>query len=158
MNDLSLNAQAIILLTAYFNKGDKPLTIMEYSRFASWLLQNNMKPSDLLELNAREILEDWNDEKITQDQILSLLARGNAMAISLQKWQNCGIWIITRADAEYPARLKQRLGQKAPPILYGAGNKKILNTKGVAIIGSRDASSDDCTSRLQCCLRCCKRG
>ncbi len=143
MNDLSLNAQAIILLTAYFNKGDKPLTIMEYSKFASWLLLNNMKPSDLLELNAREVLEDWDDTKITQDRILSLLARGNAMAISLQKWQNCGIWIITRADPEYPVRLKKRLGQKAPPILYGAGNKKILNTKGVAIIGSRDASSDD---------------
>lgn len=143
MNDLSLNAQAIILLTAYFNKGDKPLTIMEYSKFASWLLQNNMKPSDLLELNAREVLEDWDDTKITQDRILSLLARGNAMAISLQKWKNCGIWIITRADLEYPVRLKKRLGQKAPPILYGAGNKKILNTKGVAIIGSRDASSDD---------------
>jgi len=143
MNDLSLNAQAIILLTAYFNKGDKPLTIMEYSKFASWLLQNNMKPSDLLELNTREILENWGDTKITQDRILSLLARGNAMAISLQKWQNCGIWIITRADPEYPVRLKKRLGQKAPPILYGAGNKKILNTKGVAIIGSRDASSDD---------------
>lgn len=143
MNDISLNAQAIILLTAYFNKGDKPLTIMEYSKFASWLLQNNMKPSDLLELNAREVLEDWDDTKITQDRILSLLARGNAMAISLQKWQNCGIWIITRADSEYPVRLKKRLGQKAPPILYGAGNKKILNTKGVAIIGSRDASSDD---------------
>ena len=143
MNDLSLNAQAIILLTAYFNKGDKPLTIMEYSKFASWLLLNNMKPSDLLELNAREVLEDWDDTKITQDRILSLLARGNAMAISLQKWQNCGIWIITRADPEYPVRLKKGLGQKAPPRLYGAGNKKILNTKGVAIIGSRDASSDD---------------
>lgn len=143
MNDLSLNAQAIVLLTAYFNKGDKPLTIMEYSKFASWLLQNNMKPSDLLELNAREVLEDWDDTKITQNRILSLLSRGNAMAISLQKWQNCGIWIITRADPEYPVRLKKRLGQKAPPILYGAGNKKILNTKGVAIIGSRDASSDD---------------
>lgn len=143
MNDLSLNAQAIILLTAYFNKGDQPLTIMEYSKFASWLLQNNMKPSDLLELNTREVLEDWNDTKITQNRILSLLSRGNAMAISLQKWQNCGIWIITRADLEYPIRLKKRLGQKAPPILYGAGNKKILNTKGVAIIGSRDASSDD---------------
>lgn len=143
MNDLSLNAQAIILLTAYFKKGDKPLTIMEYSKFASWLLQNNMKPSDLLELNAREVLEDWDDTKITQNRILSLLSRGNAMAISLQKWQNCGIWIITRADPEYPVRLKKRLGQKAPPILYGAGNRKILNTKGVAIIGSRDASSDD---------------
>lgn len=114
MNDLSLNAQAIILLTAYFNKGDKPLTIMEYSKFASWLLQHNMKPSDLLELNAREVLEDWDDTKITQDRILSLLVRGNAMAISLQKWQNCGIWIITRADPEYPARLKKEIGTKGP--------------------------------------------
>lgn len=143
MNDLSLNAQAIILLTAYFNKGDNPLTIMEYSKFASWLLQNNMKPSDLLELHTSEVLKDWYDAKITQDRILSLLARGNAMAISLQKWQNCGIWIITRADLDYPVRLKKRLRQKAPPILYGAGNKKILNTKGVAIVGSRDASLDD---------------
>jgi len=143
MNDLSLNSQAIILLTAYFNKGDKPLTITEYSEFATWLLQNNMKPSDLLELNVQEVLQDWIHSKISKERILSLLGRGNAMAISLQKWQNCGIWILTRADPEYPIRLKKRLGQKAPPILYGAGNKKILNTKSVAIIGSRDASSAD---------------
>ena len=57
------------------------------------------------------------------------------MAISLQKWQNCGIWIITRADPEYPVRLKKRLGQKAPPILYGAGNKKILNTNAIKLYG-----------------------
>lgn len=143
MNDLNLNSQAIILLTAYFNRGDNPLTINEYSKFASWLLEHNLRPSDLLEQNVRKVLESWSDIKVTQDRIMSLLARGNTMAISLQKWQNCGIWIITRADSEYPIRLKKRLGQKAPPILYGAGNKKILNTKGVAVIGSRDASADD---------------
>ena len=65
------------------------------------------------------------------------------MALSLQKWQNFGIWIMTRVDEEYPIALKRKLGQKSPPILYGAGDKKILNTKGITIVGSRDASMDD---------------
>ncbi len=143
MNEISLNSQAIILLTAYFNKDDKPLTITEYSKFASWLLENNMKPSYLLEFDVLDILNNWNDIKITKERLISLLNRGNAMAINLHKWQNSGIWVITRADSEYPKKLKSRLGHKAPPILYGSGNKKILNTLGVAIIGSRDASSND---------------
>lgn len=42
MKKLSLNSQAIILLTAYFNKNDKPLTVTEYSNLATWLLKYNM--------------------------------------------------------------------------------------------------------------------
>lgn len=143
MNNISLNSQAIILLTAYFNKGDKPLTNMEYSKFALWLLEKKMQPANLLELNARELLENWNESKITIERLLALLNRGNAMAISLEKWQNSGIWVTTRADVDYPKKLKLKLGNKAPSILYGAGNKKIFNTKGVAIIGSRDANGYD---------------
>ena len=52
---ISPNSQAIILLTAYFNKNDKPLTISEYSQFAIWLLENNFQPSDLL--NDNKILK-----------------------------------------------------------------------------------------------------
>ncbi|WP_298062549.1 DNA-processing protein DprA [uncultured Campylobacter sp.] len=143
MKQLSLNSQAIILLTAYFNKNDKPLTITEYSNLATWLLKYNMTPADLLATNNIDILKEYEGSKIIQDRILSLLDRGNAMALSLQKWQNFGIWVITRADEEYPIVLKRKLGQKSPPILYGAGDKKILNTKSIAIVGSRDASIDD---------------
>lgn len=46
-------------------------------------------------------------------------------------------------DREYPHRLKKMLAHKAPPILYEAGEKKILRTKGVAIIGSRNVSDRD---------------
>ena len=143
MKQLSLNSQAIILLTAYFNKNDKPLTITEYSNLATWLLKYNMTPADLLATNNIDILKEYEGSKIVQDRILSLLDRGNAMALSLQKWQNFGIWVITRADEEYPIVLKRKLGQKSPPILYGAGDKKILNNKSIAIVGSRDASIDD---------------
>lgn len=143
MDKMSLNSQAIILLTAYFNKGDNPLSIGEYSNFASWLFDNSLTPADLLDIDVRDKISTWGDNKVTKERLLSLLSRGNAMAISLQKWQNAGIWIVTRADEDYPKRLKKHLGQKAPPILYGAGNKKIFNTQGVAVVGSRDASTDD---------------
>lgn len=143
MNNISLNSQAIILLTAYFNKGDKPLTIGEYAKFANWLLENNYQPSNLLDLDNQSILTQYLDKKVSKERVTTLLNRGNSMAIALERWQNSGIWVITRADAEYPSKLKKKLGQKAPPILYGAGNKKIFNTRGVAIIGSRDASIED---------------
>lgn len=143
MDNLSLNAQAIVLLSAYFNKGDKPLTVMEYAKFAIWLKERGREPGDLLKEQATEILKGWEDKKITLERIEKLLARGNAMAIALQKWQNAGIWILTRADVEYPKRLKKRLGHKAPPLLYGAGDKKILKTRGVAIVGSRNVGNED---------------
>ena len=143
MDNLSLNAQAIVLLTAYFNKGDKPLTVTEYAKFAIWLKERGREPSDLLKEKMTEILKGWEDKKITLERIEKLLARGNAMAIALQKWQNAGIWVLTRADAEYPKRLKKRLGHKAPPLLYGAGDKKILKTRGVAIVGSRNVGNED---------------
>ena len=143
MNETHLNSQAIILLTAYFGKGDKPLTATEYGKFAQWLLSKEMTPADLLQNNPAEVIKDWADKKISTERILTLLDRGNAMAIAMQKWQNAGIWVLTRADREYPQKLKQTLKHKSPPMLYGAGEKKILRTKGVAIIGSRAVSPED---------------
>jgi predicted Rossmann fold nucleotide-binding protein DprA/Smf involved in DNA uptake len=143
MDKTNLNSQAIILLTAYFNVGDKPLTITEYGKFAKWLLSKERSPSDLLEKNAQEIIEGYEEKKVTPERLLRLLDRGNAMAIAMQKWQNAGIWVLTRADKEYPYKLKKILGHKAPPILYGAGEKRIFRTKGVAIIGSRNVSETD---------------
>ena len=143
MNSTNLNSQAIILLTAYFNKGDKPLTITEYGKFAQWLLSKKKTPADLLQSDPQELIRDYEDKKVTQERLLTLLDRGNAMAIAMLKWQNAGIWIVTRADKEYPQKLKQVLKHKSPPILYGAGEKKILRTKGVAIIGSRNVSEVD---------------
>ena len=102
-----------------------------------------MTPADLLKLNSQEVIDGYEDKKVTQERILLLLDRGNAMAIAMQKWQNAGIWVLTRADKEYPQKLKQVLKHKSPPILYGAGEKKILRTKGVAIVGSRNVSLED---------------
>ena len=55
----------------------------------------------------------------------------------IERWQTCAIWVVSRADAEYPRRLKTRLREDAPAVLYGCGDMALLETGGLAVVGSR---------------------
>ena len=50
---------------------------------------------------------------------------------------------MTRSDPDYPERLKRRLRLDSPAVLFGCGNKSLLDKGGVAVIGSRNANEDD---------------
>lgn len=145
--NLSKSSQAIILLTSYFTKANdsehKPLTPTEWGRFAKWLHENQHTPEDLLTREVKDILIEWQDPKISSTRLLYLLGRGHSMALNLEKWSRSGLWVITRADSEYPWRLKQRLKQDAPPVLFGCGSKELLNYPGLAVVGSRSANVSD---------------
>lgn len=68
----------------------------------------------------------------------SLLARGFLLSQAVERWQTRAIWVVSRADAEYPRRLKTRLEEDAPAVLYGCGDAALLETGGLAVVGSRD--------------------
>jgi predicted Rossmann fold nucleotide-binding protein DprA/Smf involved in DNA uptake len=70
-----------------------------------------------------------------------LLARGGQLAIELERLGALGIWTLTRADPHYPFRLKDRLKGLAPPVMFGAGPLEPLNSRGIAIVGSRDVDA-----------------
>lgn len=65
-----------------------------------------------------------------------------APSLNAQAILSRAIWIASRADASYPARLKARLKDDAPPVVYGCGDAAILETGGLAIVGSRHVSDD----------------
>jgi len=50
--------------------------------------------------------------------------------------------VVTIADDQYPAVLRERLGTWAPPVLFGSGPASLLVAGGIAIVGSRDADDD----------------
>lgn len=145
--NLSTNAQATLLLTCYFKKANKedakPLTISEWGRFALWLKEKGITPSDLIASDPETLLAGWYDNRINIERVLQLLGRGHSLALAVEKWQRAGLWIVTRSDTEYPKRLKHRLKNDSPPVLFGCGNKALLNTGGLAVIGSRNASEID---------------
>lgn len=147
MNNIKPSTQATLLLTSSFSKyeskEEKPLSTSEWGLFASWMHEHKMKPEDLLEQGFEDKLKDWGHKNITINRINYLLQRGAALALAIEKWQRVGLWIITRADKEYPQQIKKRLKHLSPPVLYGIGNKSLLNTKTIAVVGSRDANKDN---------------
>jgi predicted Rossmann fold nucleotide-binding protein DprA/Smf involved in DNA uptake len=144
---LSPSAQATLLLTSYFSKAGsdtaRPLTIAEWGRFAWWLKEKSATPADLLGPDPKALLQGWYDKDIGTERILELLNRGHSLALAMEKWQRAGLWVVTRSDPEYPARLKQRLKTSSPPVLFGCGKKALLNSGGLAVIGSRSANDAD---------------
>ncbi|NOX09382.1 MAG: DNA-processing protein DprA [Gammaproteobacteria bacterium] len=145
--NLSATAQATLLLTCYFSKASnekaKPLTNVEWGRFALWLKDKNITPAELLVSDPKPLLMGWYDAQIGEKRILALLSRGHSLALAIEKWHRAGLWVVTRSDPEYPKRLKSRLQTNSPPVLFGCGNKALLNGGGIAVVGSRNASDAD---------------
>ncbi len=141
------NVQAALLLTARLagmsGTDAQPLTTGEWNRLLVWLRDRGMKSGDLLVDDPLKVLHDWDDPHLLRDRIQRLLNRGMALSLALEKWQRAGIWIKARSELDYPGRLKGRLKGLSSPILYGCGNSKLLETGGIAIVGSRNASAED---------------
>ncbi|MBV9597538.1 MAG: DNA-protecting protein DprA [Chloroflexi bacterium] len=139
--------QAVLLLSAHFGKSTpgepRPLGPAEYGRLAQWLIEHELEPQDLLLNDLKAVLADWNDSRISVDRICFLLGRSAALALALEKWERAGLWVITRADPAYPPRLKRMLKREAPPVLIGCGNQSLLSTGGLAVVGSRDATTPE---------------
>lgn len=107
-------------------------------------------PEELLQGDLAAMLAGWVDRSITVDRIRYLLGRAGTLGLAMERWERSGLWVMTRADADYPWRLKKRLGMDSPPFFFGCGNRNLLDEGGIAVVGSREASDEDLafTSRL----------
>jgi len=138
----SPNTQAILLLTAPLIAGrSEPspdlLTPGEYKRLARHLHQLSKEPADLLSGAAEDILRN-SQSVIDAARLRRLLARGFALSQAIERWQARAIWVVSRADPDYPQRVRVRLKEDRPAVLYGCGERTILDTGGLAVVGSRD--------------------
>jgi DNA processing protein len=139
---ISDNTKAILLLAAPLlasgkqTNGARILTIAEYNQLARLLRERNAQPADLLSSSASALLADLQFHFDTK-RLGELLARGILLSQAVETWNSRAIRVVSRADGDYPRRLKTRLGQHAPPLLYGCGDWSLLDAGGLAIVGSR---------------------
>lgn len=138
---LSSNTQAILLLTAPLlaGRGASTPDLLkpgEYKRLARYLREIQHQPADLLSTEAGELLRGCGTV-IEEARLRRLLGRGFLLGQVIEHWQARAIWVVSRADADYPRRLKVRLREDAPAVLYGCGDVSLLETGGLAVVGSR---------------------
>lgn len=138
---LSANTRAILLLTAPLIAGQSRrstdlLTAGEYRRLALRLRETGGQPADLLSASADRWIEECG-RVVEPARLERLLDRGFLLSQALERWQARAIWVVSRADPLYPRRLKARLKHASPPVLYGCGDARILDSGGLAVVGSR---------------------
>lgn len=140
-NGLSANTKAILLLAAPLIEGrasasQNPLTPGEYQRLAQFLRRNGRQPADLLGSQAGDLVRACAP-LVDEERLRILLRRGFQLSQALERWQSRAIWVLSRADEAYPKRLKERLKENSPAVLYGCGDRGLLETGGLAVVGSR---------------------
>jgi len=144
---LSANTQAILLLTAPLIAGrgsassSELLTPGEYKRLARHLRDRNRQPADLLTPDSAPLLQACQ-EVIDEGRLRRLLSRGFLLGQVIEHWRTRAIWVVSRADPDYPRRLKFHLREDTPPLLYGCGDQALLEYGGLAVVGSRHIDDD----------------
>jgi DNA processing protein len=146
MTPMSPNTQVILLLTAPLIVGKNTsstdlLSPGEYKRLARHLRDIKQQPADLISADAGSLLEACQPV-VSTARMRQLLGRGFLLSQVIERWQARAIWVVSRADAAYPSWLKARLREDAPAVLYGCGDMALLETGGLAVVGSRHVDDE----------------
>src|SRR5438874_2707991 len=139
---LSETTQATLLLCGHLVaakvKDVQPLSLGEFNELLSGIDREGSNLTELLDTQTADKLLQKLHPQFDTDRLRALLQRGFALSLSVEKWTSYGLWVVSRQDERYPQRLKERLKHLAPALLYGCGQMGLLESGGVAIVGSRD--------------------
>lgn len=144
-SQLSPDTQVTLLLCGRFDarskgKGElaRPLSNTEYIRLAKALMARGRRPADLMGGD----LSGASDIGLHEERLRTLLQRGMAMALALERWGRTGVRVLGRGDPDYPAILRTRLRGAAPHLLFVCGPSELLDAEALCIVGSREATED----------------
>jgi len=142
---MNLDSNAILTLCSHIcvGEGVRPLEPKEYSELAKKLGNIGKSPKDLFDFTVQDFeqLLDMTSDDI--DRVKRLLDRNASLSFDLGQYSNIGIETITRADTEYPRKLKKKLGNACPPIFYYAGDLSLLDRNYIGYVGARTVSAED---------------
>ncbi len=149
VDPISDDARVIVLLcsSVVTARGEtaRPLGPGAWANLAARLVEQGLSPGSLLGLGVGgpgrlgEILAGLD---LAPEVVVRQLERSAHLGIELDRLGARGIGTLTLVDEAYPSRLRTRLGPKAPPVLFTAGDRSILDGGGVAVVGSRDVDAD----------------
>jgi DNA processing protein len=149
MIELTPDSLVLLLLCSQLgleNESFKAYTLREWNPLARNLQAASLRPASLLSLSSSEIQSRISLSPDEANRIAGLLGRDTELKQQLAQLAAVGISALTRADADYPVRYRQRLKDSAPAVLFYAGEKALLGQPGIAVVGSRhlDEAGQEC--------------
>jgi predicted Rossmann fold nucleotide-binding protein DprA/Smf involved in DNA uptake len=116
-----------------------PLKLGEWNQLERKIRASSLKnPAVLQGRGADELAKALALPTDEAERITRLLEFASQLSVELQNLFERGLWAVTRMDELYPPHLRDTLKHQAPSVLFGAGNLRLLQRPGVAVIGSRN--------------------
>lgn len=142
---MNINSEAIIIFCSKLclGEGVEPLEPKEWSDLSKLMIENSVQPSDLLKYSREDFHAKLNIGNEYAERLMRLTDRAASIAFEIERYDNIGIKIVTRADSEYPLLLKKKLGNGCPPLFYYTGEMELLNVPSVGYVGSRSTLPTD---------------
>ena len=135
--------QAVVLLCSMIGRSAeqpiRPLAPKEWSELERKIEVSDFDgPGALPGLSAAELVRGLDVDLSLAHRIAGLLGRETELGLELERLSERGIFVLTKLDREYPSRLRSSLKQTAPPVLFTAGRRGLLDRGGLAVVGSRN--------------------
>jgi len=148
MNPDSLSLLLLCSQLGLDDESVKPLTLREWNPLVRRLQAASLRPSDLLGLSQANLQTRLDLPTEHAARITQLAERSTNLQHELHRLESLGIFPLTRADADYPEKYRQRLKDSAPAVLFYAGEKALLGQPGIAVVGSRhlDEAGKECAA------------
>lgn len=148
---MNQDSNAILTLCSHIcvGEGVRPLEPKEYSELARKLIQAEKTPKDLFDFSTDDFksILGFNTEQIART--IRLLDRNASLSFELGQYKNMGIETVTRADLNYPQKLKKKLSATCPPIFYYAGDLSLLERQYIGYVGARTVTTEDVNFAIQ---------
>lgn len=135
---LTNDAKAVVALTTRLGERSRPsLTAKMWHLLANALADSGRRPADVFDRSFDPGKVAGVDADMAS-RIEALLGDAASATLEAEELGRKGIWTLTIVDDAYPHSLLDRLGDQAPPVLFGAGDVGLLQTPGIGIVGSRE--------------------
>ena len=137
MDRLTGGEYGFLLLTSHLgNPERKPLTTAQFrelfkrsDRMREAVTNRDVKESDFTSIGY---------SPKAAAHMVSLLGEESLLHHYLERGRKAGCVPVTRATADYPVVLRQRLGLDSPGVLWAKGDLSILQTPAISLVGSRE--------------------
>lgn len=135
--NLSNDAKAVLVLTTRLGGADRPtLAPGQWDSLSQRLADAGLSPGAVFDDDSLDTLGLDTEPRF---RIEALIDDAAAVIVEMESLGGRGIWVLTIADDEYPQALR-RLEHRAPPALFGVGDRSLLAAGGIGVVGSREVS------------------
>jgi len=154
---LNPREKGFLLLTSHLGVPDRKVLTQPQLRQLSRRIAGAASPGEDRDLELQDLIRLGYGADMAV-RILSLLNDEEILSHYLHRGRQSGCTPLTRVSAAYPQILRSRLGADAPGCLWIKGDRSVLQTPGIALVGSRELSDKNRAFAEAVGIRAAERG